>query len=253
MSTQRLSGLIITYNEERHIRDCIRSLQRVCDDVVVVDSLSTDRTAEFARAEGATVVEQAFLGDGPQRTFGLPHCRHDWIVNLDADERLEDDLVDYLLRHDLDAEGHDAYETRRRNHIGMRASPYGGQYPDHVCRIFHRARASFPPVLAHTRIEAADICRLDAHITHYSFRDYPDIFRRALQYPVKMGEELAASDRHISALAPFVHGSGAFIKHYIGKRGFLAGLDGLTLSLGKGLGSYLKYARALEVRRHGRL
>ncbi len=252
MATPRLSGLIITYNEERHIRDCIASLRQVCDDIVVVDSLSTDRTAEIARAEGACVIDQAFLGDGPQRTHGLPHCRHDWIVNLDADERLEPDLVDYLRRTDLEVQGCDAFETRRRNHIGQRASPYAGQYPDHVCRIFHRGRAAFPPVLAHTRIRAERIRRLELHITHYSFRDYPDLFRRACQYPVTMGEDLAASDRPIAPWAPIVHGGSAFIKHYIAKRGFLAGLDGLTLSLGKGLGSYLKYARALEVRRHGK-
>lgn len=252
MASRPLSGLVITYNEARHIRACLESLRRVCDDIVVVDSLSSDDTAAIARAEGATVLSQKFLGDGPQRTFGLPHCRHDWIVNLDADERLEDDLVEYLQQTDLEAQGVDAFETRRRNHIGLRASPYAGQYPDHVCRIFHRQRASFPPVLAHTRIQAQRIRRLELHLTHFSFRDYPDIFRRACQYPVTMGEELAASDRPISAWAPFVHGSTAFIKHYIGKRGFLAGLDGLTLSIGKGLGSYLKYARALEVRRHGR-
>lgn len=251
MTSFPLSGLIISFNEERHIKACIQSLKRVCDDIVVVDSNSTDRTIELARAEGATVVCQDFLGDGPQRTFGLPYCRHDWIVNLDADERLEDDLVDFLARSDLDASGFDAFETRRRNHIGLRSSRYAGQYPDYVCRVFHKKRASFPPLLAHTRIQAAKVQRLEVHLTHYSFRDYPDIFRRACQYPVKIGEELAASDKKIPAWSPILHGGGAFIKHYVVKLGFLAGLDGLTLSIGKGLGSYLKYARALEVRRHG--
>lgn len=250
MSTQKISGLIITFNEERHIRACIQSLKQVCDDIVVVDSLSTDNTIAIAQAEGATVISQKFLGDGPQRTHGLPHCKHDWIVNLDADERLESDLVDYLKKNDLPSLGIDALETRRRNHIGLRATRFAGQYPDYVCRVFNKTRASFPPVLAHTRIQAERIERLPVHITHYSFKDYPDIFRRACQYPVKVGEELAASNKSIPAWAPFLHGSTAFLKHYIGKLGFLAGLDGLTLCLGKGLGSYLKYARAIEVRRH---
>lgn len=250
MPSLPISGLIITYNEEHHIQACIQSLKQVCDDIVVVDSCSTDNTVAIAQAEGSTVISQKFLGDGPQRTFGLPHCKHDWIVNLDADERLENDLINYLQAHDLEAQDFDAYETRRRNHIGQRSSPYAGQYPDYVCRIFHKQRAFFPPVLAHTRIQAKKIQRLNVHITHYSFRDYPDIFRRACQYPVKVGEELAASDKHIPAWAPLLHGSTAFIKHYFAKLGFLAGLDGLTLSLGKGLGAYLKYARAIEVRRH---
>ena len=106
----KISGLVITFNESRNIVDCIRSLKRVCDDVVVVDSLSADDTVALAEAEGATVIRQPFLGDGPQRTAGLPYCRHDWVLNLDADERLEDDLADWLARTDLDALPADAVE-----------------------------------------------------------------------------------------------------------------------------------------------
>ena len=88
------SGLIITYNEAHNIGACIASLAQVCRDIVVVDSGSSDVTVELARAAGAKVLVQVpFLGDGPQRSLGLKHCRHDWVINLDADERLEADLV----------------------------------------------------------------------------------------------------------------------------------------------------------------
>lgn len=244
-----ISGLVITFNESRNIVDCIRSLKRVCDDVVVVDSLSSDDTVALAQAEGATVIRQPFLGDGPQRSVGLPHCRHDWVLNLDADERLEDDLAAWLSGTDLDALPADAVESRRRNFVGDRTTRHAGQYPDYVLRIFNRHRADFKPVVAHTRIQAARVTRVEGHITHFSYRDYADIFSRACLYANWMAKELATSSKPVRGWHPMLHGISAFLKHYVIKTGFLAGLDGLTLSLGKALASYLKYARALEIRR----
>jgi len=84
-----ISGLVITYNEEKNIGKCIDALFKVCDEVIIVDSLSKDKTVEIAESKGAKVISQAFLGDGPQRTHGLPYCKNDWVLNLDADEFLE--------------------------------------------------------------------------------------------------------------------------------------------------------------------
>ncbi len=247
MTSTRISGLIITFNEQRHIRDCIQSLRQVCDDIVVVDSCSTDDTVAIAQAEGATVIIQKFLGDGPQRTAGLPYCKHDWVLNLDADERLENDLAEWLLANDLATLGVDAIETRRRNFVGNQTTRFAGQYPDYICRIFNSKKAGFSPVVAHSRVQAAAIQRIACHITHYSYRDYPDILNRACKYAVWTAEELAKSGKSIYPLAPFSHGFFSFFKHYVVKLGFLAGLDGLTLSIGKGLASYLKYAHAISL------
>ena len=81
-----ISGLVITYNEEKMIGKCIDALFQVCDEVIIVDSMSSDKTVEIAKAKGAVVISQSFLGDGPQRTHGLQFCKNDWILNLDADE-----------------------------------------------------------------------------------------------------------------------------------------------------------------------
>lgn len=244
----QISGLVITFNEAHNIVDCLRSMKQVCDDVVVIDSNSSDDTVALAQAEGATVIVQPFLGDGPQRTFGLPHCRHDWVLNLDADERLEDDLVDYLRRTDLDALNVDLVETRRRNFIGQRFTRFAGQYPDIVKRVFNRQRAAFTPVVAHTYIQADRSTRVPFHIRHYSYRDYPDMVVKC-KYAGWLASKLADSDKPLHAWQPVFHGTWAFFRHYVVKGGFLAGLDGLTLSICKGLGSYLKYAHAIELRR----
>ena len=247
-----ISGLVITLNEARNIVDCLRSMKEVCDDIVVVDSGSTDGTIELAEAEGATViVQKPFLGDGPQRSLGLPRCRHDWVLNLDADERLEPDFIAYLKATDLGALGVDLVETRRRNYIGDRFTPYAGQYPDYVKRLFNRHRADFTPVVAHTCVKAATSTRAPVHITHYSYRNYPDMIAKC-KYAEWLSIGLAKSDKRIYPWQPAMHGGWAFFRHYVIKLGFLAGLDGLTLSICKGVGSYLKYAHAIELRRSGK-
>jgi len=245
---QPYSGLIITYNEAHNIAACIASLAPVCDDIVVVDAGSSDDTVELARRAGATVLVQVpFLGDGPQRSLGLPHCRHDWVINLDADERLEADLVD-ALKAATDWRV-DALECRRRNYIGGRFTPYAGQYPDYICRVFNRRHADFAPLKAHSRVQARSTRRIDGHVTHYSYRDYDDLFARANKYSTWQAQEMLAQGKTASLPKAIAHGGVAFLKHYIVKRGFLAGSDGLSISLSKALGSYLKYAKLIELRK----
>jgi glycosyltransferase involved in cell wall biosynthesis len=243
---QAYSGLIIAYNEAPNIADCIASLAQLCDDIVVVDGGSSDATVELARRAGANVIVQVpFLGDGPQRSLGLRHSRHDWVINLDADERLEPDLVAALK-----ANGEwqaDALECRRRNFIGGRFTPYAGQYPDYVCRVFDRRRADFAPLRAHSRVQAKSTRRIDGHITHYSYRDYDDLFARANKYSTWQAEELLKEGGRASLGTAALHGTASFVKHYVLKRGFLAGVDGLTISVAKALTSYLKYAKLVEL------
>lgn len=244
----KFSGLVITFNEEKNIQACLASLQQVCDDIVVVDSGSQDRTCELARAAGATVLTSVpFLGDGPQRSHGLPFCQHDWVINLDADERLDDDLVAYLQSTDVSALGVDAIENRRKNYIGQRTTPYAGQYPDYICRIFNRTRTDFSPVFTHTRIMARNTRKIDQHVIHYSYADYQDMFARCVKYGHWQGRTLAERGKRVQGWQPVVHGVWTFIRLYVIKRGFLAGLDGFSIAKAKAVSSYLKYAVAWEL------
>lgn len=244
-----ISGLVITYNEEANIRDCILSLKTVCDDIVVVDSCSQDKTVEIAKSLGATVLIQPFLGDGPQRIFGLPHCQHSWVLNLDADERLEDDAIAAIKELSLDQDGVDVYELRRNNYIGDRLTHLAGQYPDYVARLFNKSTANFSPVRAHTRVKGQKHQRLTAHIRHYSYKNWSDLFSRQCKYATWGAEELAKRGKAISPFAPFTHGLWSFVRHYVVKLGLFAGLDGLTIAIAKALGAYLKYAHAIELMR----
>ena len=169
-------------------------------------------------------------------------------MNLDADERLEDDFVNYAKQTDLDKLEVDLVETRRRNFIGGRFTPLAGQYPDYVKRLFRKDKADFMPVVAHTYVKADSSTRVPVHITHYSCRDYPDMVEKC-KYAGWLANNLAESEKRLYSWQPFYMVDGLFLRHYIFKAGFIAGLDGLTLSICKGLGSYLRYAHAIELRR----
>lgn len=240
------SGLVIAYNEEDHIEDCVRSLLTVCDDVIVVDSESTDQTARLAASAGAIVIPQPFLGDGPQRSAGLPHCRNNWVINLDADERLDTDLIEELRNADFADNSIEAYESRRKNHMGKKWIKVASQYPDYICRIFDRSRTDFSPVRTHARIMSKKLGKLRGHILHYSFDDLSDMAHRMNLYSDWQSQTMLESGKRVSAAAPAGHGLMSFLKFYIAKRGFMAGLDGLTISLFNAMGSYLKYAKLIE-------
>lgn len=245
-----ISGLVITYNEENNIADCLLSLKQVCDDIVVVDSCSSDNTVRIAEKLGATVIVQPFLGDGPQRIHGLPFCKHDWVLNLDADERLETDSISCIQSLLLNQSPYDVYEIKRRNFIGPKTIKYAGQYPDFVARLFNRTSANFSPVKAHTRVHGQKHTQLECHIKHFSYRDWSDLFTRQCKYAHWMAEELANNNVNISSFSPFTHATWSFIRHYFIKLGFLSGLDGLTISVAKSIGAYLKYAYAIELMRN---
>jgi glycosyltransferase involved in cell wall biosynthesis len=243
----KISGLIITLNEEENIADAINSLKKICDDIIVVDSLSSDKTVEIARSLGVKVYLQEYLGDGAQRTHGLPYCDHDWVFNLDADERLDDDLVEEVKSLDLENSSFEAYDFRRKNIFHDKFISVTNWYPDHIRRLFNKTKTDFAHTPGHTKIKTKNYKVLNSHVIHYSFKDYHEIIHMANKYSTRYA--LNNSDKKVSVLSPITHGFVAFIKNYIIKRGFMAGFDGFHISLWNALGSYMKYLKIIELQR----
>lgn len=250
----KFSGVVITYNGEEYLERCLESLFQVCDDVVVVDSHSDDSTVDIARKLGARVIDHDYLGDGPQRSLGVLHCKHDWIINLDQDEILGSDLIERLPQLDLQNPAVEAYECRRKNHLHGKWIKVAGWYPDYICRIFNKNKTDFSQVKTHARIQTARLRQLHEHILHYSFRDLRDMIDRLNLYSDWQAETLFNNGKKVSTFTPAIHGMISFAKHYLVKRGVLAGLDGLSISILNALGSYFKYAKLIEKqaqKRHG--
>jgi len=242
----KISGLVITLNESKNIQACLESLFQVCDEVIVVDSLSTDATTKIALKYGAKVISQKFLGDGPQRNIGLQYCTHDWVLNLDADERLDEDAIEKIKSLNLDDIPYDCFEFKRKNYLHGKWIKVAGWYPDYVRRLFNRKKTEFLPIKTHTKITSKNFLRLNAHIIHYSFENYQDMINIMNKYSTWQAQSYMESNKRVTAFTPFAHGFVSFFKHYVLKRGFMAGIDGFNIALLNALGSYFKYMKAYE-------
>ena len=131
----KITGTIITLNAEKYIQRAIESLNSICDEVVVLDSESTDSTREIALKSGAKVFAQAFLGDGGQKKEASKFSTNNWIFSMDADEYLDNDLIEFIKRINLE-DDYDSYSFRRKNFCGDEWIKAAGFYPDEVTRLY---------------------------------------------------------------------------------------------------------------------
>lgn len=242
----QITGTIITLNEADNIVGCIRSLERVCDELIVVDSLSEDETASLAAEAGARVIKQAYLGDGPQKAHAVPYASHDWIFSLDADERLDDDAVELAKSLPLD-DARWAYAFRRKNYVGNHWVRAAGFYPDSVIRLYNRTQAEYLPKQEHAAIKAPRVRYTKAHIQHFTYSDLTDWMRRINE--LSSHDAWAKRNRGMkpSAARPAVHSLVALFRKLILKGGLLQGVDGMTVAVTTAFHVYMKYAKLNEM------
>lgn len=245
----KISGLVITYNEEKNIGKCIDHLFKVCDEVIVIDSLSKDKTIEIAESKGAKVISQAFLGDGPQRTFGLPYCKNDWILNLDADEFLDKDAENFLLKEKYLEGEYDAFSFRVKNFLAEKLIDFSGWYPDQKVRFFDKRTASPSLDMVHQKIIAKNEMKVDVHILHHGWDSFDQIIAKKNQYSTWHAQQLFDQGKRIGPFKPVLNGLVAFIRCYFFKKGIFNGIDGVTIALIQGFFSHMKYAKLIKLQK----
>ena len=242
---QKISATIITLNEERDLPECIRSLQGLVDEVVVLDSLSSDNTRQVAAELGAQVYEQAYLGDGPQKARAAELARNDWILSIDADERVENDLRAWLQQTKLDR--NKSYALRRRNFVGKHWLRASGFYPDYVTRIYHRSSAAYAQRKSHSRVEgSAQVVRLPVHLRHLTYDSYSHWLERVNTLSSRDAWALRERGVRVRAWQPITHALAALLRKLIIKGGAFQGLDGWTVAMTTAMKAYMKYLKALE-------
>lgn len=249
----KISGLVITYNEEKMIGKCIEALFKVCDEVIIVDSLSKDRTVKIATAKGAIVISQPFLGDGPQRTQGLPYCKNDWILNLDADEFLDTDAEDFILKEKYLQGNFDAFSFRVKNFLGDELIDFSGWYPDHKVRFFNQKTARPSDAKVHQKIITTNEKKVPVHILHYGWNSLEQIVAKKNQYSTWHAQQLFDQGKRVGAAKPVINGLTAFVRCYFFKKGIFNGIDGITIALIQGFFSHMKYAKLLKLQRQEKL
>lgn len=242
----KLSAIVIARNEERVLERCLRSLA-FCDEMLVLDSGSTDRTPEIARACGATlIVETDWRGPATQRNRGLERARGEWCLLLDADEWVSGALraeIEHLLAAPR-AEA--AFRIPRSSSYCGRFMRHGGWWPDPVLRLLRRGQARFEGGLVHERcVPAGAVGTLTQPLLHESFRDLEQVLAKVNAYSSWGAQDLVAAGARPGLATALAHGAWTFIRGYLLRAGFLDGRRGLMLAISNAEGTYYKYVKAM--------
>lgn len=246
-----LSAVIITLNAAAQLRACLASVA-FAQDIVVVDSGSSDDTVAIATAAGARVIHKDWQGFGKQKQFAVAQARYGWVLCLDADERISDELRPAIERA-LTAPAFQAYEMPRRNRFMGRWLTHGEGYPDLNLRLFHRDHARWSDDDIHEHVVAqAPIGRLKGDLLHESETSLHDYIGKQNRYTSLQAQKLFAAGKHASAWRLWVNPLLRFIKFYFVRRGCLDGVPGLVHIVIGCQNSFLKYAKLRQLRQSPR-
>ena len=243
-----LSAVLITRNAAPVLDSCLESIA-FADEIVVIDSASSDATVEIAERRGARVVRKEWLGFGRQKQFAVDQARHDWVLCLDADERLSPELAAEIQKA-LAAPVSPVYRMPRRNRFLGKWLSHGEGYPDWSPRLFHRLSARWSDDLVHEKVlYAVTPGTLAGDLMHDSGDDLSTYLERQNRYTTLAARQAFEKGRSASVfhllLSPVVR----FLKFYVLRLGFLDGLPGLLhITIGC-MNSYMKYAKLIELRR----
>jgi glycosyltransferase involved in cell wall biosynthesis len=228
----RLSACIITYNEADRIEACLRSVS-FCDERIVVDSHSTDSTREIARSLGAQVIEREWPGYRSQKQFAVESAANDWVLCLDADERVTAELRAEIEA--LQARGfpdHEGWSVPRITDYFGRFLRHGNAYPDRLIRLFDRRHGGWigEEIHENTRVTGR-VGRLSGHLEHFSYRSLTDHQNRMARYADLMARALHARGKRCGLLKVLVNPQWRFFRGYVIRLGFLDGWRGLVFAL----------------------
>lgn len=250
----RLSVIVITRNEQVNIADCLLSVD-FADEVIVVDSASTDETREIARSLGAQVsVVQDWPGFGPQKNRALALAQGDWIFSIDADERVTPELRQEILSVIADSSSREVFKIPRRSSYCGQFMLHSGWNPDYVTRLFRSGRAVFSEDLVHERlIFSAPVAQLASPLLHLSFPDFESVLDKVNRYSSAGAAGLSVKNKSASLWGAIGHGAWSFFRTYVIRRGFLDGQLGLALAISNAEGTYYRYAKRWLTLRNDRL
>ncbi|MBI5788222.1 MAG: glycosyltransferase family 2 protein [Candidatus Schekmanbacteria bacterium] len=243
-----LSVAIITLNEEENIRACLESVAWA-DEIVVVDSGSLDNTREICREFNCRIIQKEWPGFGRQKNFAVSQCTHDWVLNIDADERLTPELQSEIRKlSEKCAPVYHGYYIARQNFFLGRWIKYGGWYPDYNLRLFNRREGKFNERQVH---EAVQLNGNGGYLTnplqHYTYKSVSDYYQRMERYSNLAAQQMYQEGRMAGISGLLLHPLAAFFRMYFFKMGFRDGYYGLVLAGLYTAYTFAKYAKLWEL------
>jgi glycosyltransferase involved in cell wall biosynthesis len=239
----------MTYNEKDKIKDCLESV-KWADEIVVMDSFSTDGTVEICKQYNAKIVQKEFCGFGKLRNIALDNCSNDWILSIDADERCTDELKEEVLRKLKDGPEADAYHVPRKSHFLGYWVRHCGWYPDYrQPQFFNKQKMRYKDQLVHEGYELnGKLSCLKGHALQFPFLTLEQFLRKMDRYSTLRAQELYKEGKRFSTANLVINPAAMFFRMYITKLGFLDGKIGLMLSLLYGYYyTLVKYVKLWEI------
>ncbi|MFN8389032.1 MAG: glycosyltransferase family 2 protein [Bdellovibrionota bacterium] len=248
-----ISAFVICFNEEEHIADCLRSLD-FCDEVLVIDSFSKDRTVEIAMAMGAKVIQRAWPGYRDQKAFGLTVVAHEWVINIDADERVSPELRESILNI-LES---DEISTAQRAIAGYYVNRVvfylgrwwrkGGWYPEYRLRVFRKHLVTWGGVEPHEKpIVQGETGTLPGELQHFTYKNMDEQLSRLHKFSsIAARAEFEAGGRS-SVLSLLLNPILRMLKFYVLKKGYREGMAGFVVAGIEGYYTFMKYAKLWEI------
>lgn len=241
-----LSLVVITLNEADNIERCLKSAP-FADEIIVVDSFSTDRTVELAEKLGAKVIQEKWRGYGPQKALATAAAKNDWILSLDADEALSPELQQEIQTKFASLQPEVGYEMPRLSwHMG-RWIRHGGWYPDAQLRLFHRGHSQWSSAVLHEKVQVKSKVRLESPLWHWVFADLSDQVLTNDKYSTLGAVEWVQKGKPFSYFKLLVKPWSKFFECYFLKRGFLDGMPGFIIAVGASYSLFLRHAKIWEI------
>lgn len=240
----KITATIITLNEERNIARAIESL-RCCDEILVLDSGSTDRTLQLAENLGARVFEAGWRGYSGQKNWAAEQASNDWILSLDADEALSEALEAEIWNLKKSGPRFDGYTMPRLARYLGRWIMHSGWYPDRKIRLYERSKGRWVGDFVHESVHVdGRVGQLESNILHFTCESLSEHIKTMERYTTLAAQEIAARQIHVPLWRVLVDPQWTFVKSFVVQRGFLDGREGLTIAYMAAFYTFLKYAKA---------
>jgi glycosyltransferase involved in cell wall biosynthesis len=240
----KITATIITLNEERHIARALESL-RCCEEILVLDSGSADRTVELAEKLGARVLESPWRGYAGQKNWAAERATYDWILSLDADEALSESLEGEIWNLKKNGPKFDAYTMPRMAQYLGRWILHSGWYPDRKIRLYNRQQGKWIGDFVHESVQVRGrVGHLESNLLHFTCDSLSEHLRTMDRYTTLAAEELVSRKTPLGWSHLILDPIWTFVKTYFFQRGFLDGIEGLTIAYMAAVYTFLKYAKA---------
>jgi glycosyltransferase involved in cell wall biosynthesis len=240
----KISAAIITFNEERNVARVLESL-RCCDEILVLDSGSNDRTVEIAGKLGARVVEASWHGYAAQKNIAAELASHDWVLSLDADESLSEALEAEIWQIKKTGPKFDGYTVPRLAQYLGRWILHSGWYPDRKIRLFNRTKARWVGEFVHESVRVdGTVGHLQSNLLHFTCNSISEHLRTMDRYTTLAAQEIASRQESISLSRLLCDPPWTFFRTYVLKRGFLDGVEGLAIAYMAAFYNFAKYSKA---------